>query len=175
MVLFDVQWVLNNSLAPHFFKCLIGLLFLSLLVDDVANSGCTLALRLCAYFTLGIGRRGLQMWWSWRQHQLFFHHWLSLSCGLSLGSDRVVNPRGLLIQSQQHNALKSYTWVAPGAPCGANKLLALRCKHTNVFQLRLQLFVELAHEAFTTGAALGAQFPFHLKVNFANMTYSTFY
>ena len=28
----------------------------------------------------------------------------------------------------------------------------------------MQLFVKLAHEAFTIGAALGAQFPFHLEI-----------
>ena len=43
-------------------------------------------------------------------------------------------------------------------------LLTLTIDLTNIFQLRLQLFVKLAHEAFTIGAALGAQFPFHLEI-----------
>ena len=191
MVLVDVQWVLNDScvwrrtltLSNHTLRCCSFkcFLFISLLVDDVTNSGCTLALGLCAYLTLcwwQSWRRRWQMWrwWSrkscWWQQQLVFnrftflhslhlhlHRWLRFSCGLSLRLEQAA----LIKLSGRSQAVFR------------NKHLSPHCKHTNVFQLRLQLFVQLAHEAFTAGAALGAQFPFHLKVNFANMTYSTFY
>ena len=91
-----------------------SLLFLSLLVNDVAHSGRTLALRLCAYLTLRgwqrrwSGRRW-QMWWSCKSCFVFtflhlslhLHRWLSLSWGLSFnrlrkqrGCDGMANPRG---------------------------------------------------------------------------------